>query len=108
MQQEIVERLNIALKESGHTARWLSLQTEITPANLSHYLNGKRVPNSINLAKICDALNVSVDWVLGLKNEVIFESKQDNYIVWKGRLYQKVDDAMPINDSNSIEIPKFI
>lgn len=60
----IKERLKISMK--GISQRELAERTGITEQSISRYLNGKRIPNLVDGAKIAKALNVSLDYLTGL------------------------------------------
>lgn len=58
-------RLNQVLLEQNITQRQLSEMSHITEASVSRYVNGSRIPKTHELIKIADALNVSIDYLLG-------------------------------------------
>ena len=52
-------RLNIDL-----TQLELSIAAGINPTQLSHFETGNRMPSVVNIIKLADALDVSIDWLL--------------------------------------------
>ena len=62
------KRLNEAVEKSGLSLKELSEKTEISVRTLKDYLAGKRYPYARRLMKISDALGVSCDYLLTLKN----------------------------------------
>ena len=58
-------RLQETLNSNYLTPLQLASKTNISMENISSYLSGKLIPNSINLRKIATALNVSDTWLRG-------------------------------------------
>jgi len=58
----IREELNISQKD-------LSLKLNVSPTNIYNYENGRTEPSIDMLIKIADALNVSVDYLIGRTDE---------------------------------------
>ena len=57
--QEFAIRLRTVMRRRHMSEVTLSDRTGITQPSISRYLNGKSVPQSYNLYKICKVLNVS-------------------------------------------------
>ena len=62
-------RLKRALTAKGISQRELGRRIEAAQASVSHYVKGKRLPGTVVLYKICKELDVSADWLLGLKRK---------------------------------------
>lgn len=62
-------RLKRALTAKNISQRELGRRIGATQASVSHYVNGKRLPGPVALFKICRELDISADWLLGLKRE---------------------------------------
>lgn len=62
-------RLKRALTAKGISQRELGRRIGATQASVSHYVKGKRLPGTVVLYKICKELDVSADWLLGLKRK---------------------------------------
>ena len=60
-------RLKSALKDAGMTQKDLAETAQVFDGNISRYVNGKRYPSAITLARIASVLNVSTDYLLGLE-----------------------------------------
>ena len=60
------ERLRQVMEEKGLSIMALSSLTGIAQPSLSMYRNGNRLPDAEVMARLCRALNVSADWLLGL------------------------------------------
>lgn len=60
------ERLSFCMKERNLNGIELSALSGVTAATVSRYLNGLRNPTVENVVLLADALNVSVDYLLGL------------------------------------------
>ena len=76
-------RLKRALTAKNISQRELGRRIGATQASVSHYVNGKRLPGPVALFKICRELDISADWLLGLKrkesdmNEPIWTTEGD-------------------------------
>ncbi len=62
---EFQKRLKNLRKEKGLTQQELASSTNIARSSLSSYENGERIPDDINLKKLCNFFNVSTDYLLG-------------------------------------------
>ena len=62
-----VEKLYEAWYSSGMTQEQVADLVGTGRQSINSYLNGWRVPNATVLARMCSALNVSADYILGLK-----------------------------------------
>lgn len=63
------KRLKRALTAKDISQRELGRRIGATQASVSHYVNGKRLPGPVALFKICRELDISADWLLGLKRK---------------------------------------
>lgn len=54
------------MRQKGFTQQWLSLQTGIPDATISRYLSGIHNPKIEYVARMANAMGVSVDYMLGL------------------------------------------
>ena len=63
------ERLNMVLYEQKLSQADLDKRTGIGRANISRYVCNKQMPTVDSLITICETLNVSADWLLGLRKE---------------------------------------
>lgn len=68
-------RLMTALYWSEMNMTQLSDRTGITAASLSRYVNGQRHARADKLVAISKALNVSVDYLLGLTDDMGVDKK---------------------------------
>lgn len=60
------ERLSLCMEQNGLNGAELSSISGVTAATISRYLNGLRMPAVDNIIQLADALDVSVDYLLGL------------------------------------------
>ena len=68
------EKLNILLREKGHTATSLARLLEIQPSAISHILSGRNKPSFDLVVKILRAFpDVNPDWLL-LDSDQIFRT----------------------------------
>ena len=65
MSNTLADRLKSLLVLNNMSQNQLAKKSGITRYAICKYCNGSRIPTSTNLAKICDALNVSADYLLG-------------------------------------------
>lgn len=62
------ERLSHCMQEHHLNGNDLAALSGVTAATISRYLNGLRTPTVDNVVLLADALDVSVDYLLGLHN----------------------------------------
>ena len=61
----VAARLRLALDGKGLRASILAYRCGVDRSTISNYLNGKYVPKTEMLLKICEALDVSPEWLSG-------------------------------------------
>lgn len=66
-----MEKLNQTLQKQNITQKQLSELTGITEQSISRYTNGSRTPGALELIKIANALDVSIDYLLGHINVTV-------------------------------------
>ena len=77
-------RLKRALKAKNISQRELGRRIGATQTSVSYYVNGKRLPGPVTLFKICRELDISADWLLGLKrreSDMAFRTVDDCSLV---------------------------
>lgn len=57
------QRLREARKEKGLTQQELAEEAEVLITNISHWERDKNEPSLYNIWKICEVLEVSIDWI---------------------------------------------
>lgn len=62
------KRFKQAIKDAGLTRDEIASDGACGKEALSCYCSGKRIPNGRSLLYICNYLNVSSDWLLGLSD----------------------------------------
>ena len=67
--EDFSDRLVKARWRKGLNQETLADELGINVVSISHYETGKTMPSSFLLKCICEVLNVSADWLLGLKEE---------------------------------------
>lgn len=60
------DNLRDIMRQRGVTQAWLAVNTDIPEATISRYLSGVHSPKIEYIAKMADAMSVSVDYLLGL------------------------------------------
>lgn len=63
-------RIKEALKARNMTQRELAEATGITEVTISRYASSTRIPRGTEIVKIASALNVTCDYILGLKDNL--------------------------------------
>lgn len=69
MPAPIGARLTALLKERGMSQKELAEATNLTPAAVSRYVNGERVPRAITIAALAKALGVQPADITGTADE---------------------------------------
>lgn len=69
MAAPIGTRLAALLKERDLTQKELAEATNLTPAAISRYINGERVPRAITIAALARALGVKPEDITGTADE---------------------------------------
>lgn len=67
----IKENLRNVIRQRGVTQAWLAEKADTTEATVSRYISGVHSPRIELIAKMATALNVSVDYLLGLSESSI-------------------------------------
>ena len=78
-------RLKKSINERGLTQRMLATLIGTTEQSVSRWANGNRTPNADMLYRMCKALDVSADYLLGLSNE-----KVNNMDAVKAEILEKI------------------
>lgn len=60
------QKIKAIMKQRGITQTWLAQKTGITEATLSRYVNGSRKPQADTAASIAEALDLSLDYLMGI------------------------------------------
>lgn len=79
MKDVFTTRLKKSINERGLTQRMLATLIGTTEQSVSRWANGNRTPNADMLYRMCKALDVSADYLLGLseENEGIYRVKYE-------------------------------
>ncbi len=67
LQDSIRARLVEAIKLSGMTQTEIAKKAYITSSSLSDYIHKGKLPTLETFARLCDALDISADDILGLR-----------------------------------------
>ena len=70
------ERLKELRKNANMTQKEFSEKIGCTMASLSAYENGSKIPPTQTLINIAKKFDCSVEWLLGLKNELSYDAKK--------------------------------
>lgn len=68
MEQTFKVRLKEELKQSGLTIQQFADLVGVSPEMVTQYYTTKKLPKLDTFVKICKALNVSADYLLGLSD----------------------------------------
>ena len=75
--KEFGNRLRKTMIDKNMTGFELSQKLEVTPSMISNYISGRRFPGFYSLKKLALALDVSIDYLLGLSEEKTIELSGD-------------------------------
>jgi len=64
--EETAKRLKDAMIEKGLTQQQLANQSGVTKSCISHYINGKNVPDNFQAYKLAQVLEVSPEWLMAI------------------------------------------
>ena len=81
------ENLRFLLEESNITQKQLSVMINVAPSTVGNYIQGKTEPDLTTLVALSDALNVSVDLLLG-KASGADRSTDEDYLI---KLFRQAD-----------------
>ncbi|MBD5632169.1 MAG: helix-turn-helix transcriptional regulator [Clostridia bacterium] len=62
------ERIAIAIKQSRYSQKQLAEMLGISESNITNWKNGENLPSVETLYKLCEILDESADYLLGLKD----------------------------------------
>ncbi len=68
MTEMIKERLRAELKASGLTTVEIAKKVGVSPEMITQYVTTKKLPRLDTFARLCAELDLSADYILGLKN----------------------------------------
>lgn len=54
-----------AIRESGHTAKWIAEEAGLSCSTMEKWVSGQAVPNAINLKEVCSVIGCKIDDLLG-------------------------------------------
>lgn len=77
---EIANRIKQRLETRGLTQAQLSEKSGLPPATISHFITGFRTPGTSSLRKLSHALDVSVEYLLGISEEPKIAGEQAKVI----------------------------
>lgn len=69
MTEMIKERLKEEIKASGLTTVEIAKKIGVSPEMVTQYTTTKKLPKLDTFARLCKELDLSADYILGLKNE---------------------------------------
>lgn len=79
--EKFSDRLSRCMKQSNLSGAELSALSGVTAATISRYINGLREPSISNLVLLSEALNVSIDYLIGLHDVSEGKSLIDAYSI---------------------------
>ena len=93
MKDVFTTRLKKSITESGLTQRMLATLIGTTEQSVSRWANGNRTPNADMLYRMCKALDVSADYLLGLSEE-----RANSMEALKSELLNRIKELWEVND----------
>lgn len=94
MKNTFTTRLKKSINERGLTQRMLATLIGTTEQSVSRWARGNRIPDVDALYKMCKALDVSADYLLGLSDE-----RANNMEKLKAELLDKIRKLWEENDA---------
>ena len=85
-------KLKDIIESRGVTQAWLAEKTGATEATISRYLSGVHKPNLEIVARIAQALNVSIDYIMDLSLSPTPYKEPEKEIVILADAYRRADD----------------
>lgn len=85
-------KLRDIIESRGVTQSWLAEKTGATEATISRYLSGVHKPNLDIVARIAQALNVSIDYIMDLSLSPTPYKEPEREIVILADAYRRADD----------------
>ena len=85
-------KLRDIIESRGVTQSWLAEKTGATEATISRYLSGVHKPNLEIVARIAQALNVSIDYIMDLSLSPTPYKEPEREIVILADAYRRADD----------------
>lgn len=94
---EFAELLKAVREEKGLSQTELAAKTGLQPSAISHFESGRRSPSFDNLRRLADALNVTIDYLLGRSQEREAAGPASDILF---RNYEKLtnDDQQRVNE----------
>ena len=68
MVEMIKDRLRVEIKASGLTTVEIARRVGISPEMVTQYMTTKKLPKLDTFARLCKELDLSADYILGLKD----------------------------------------
>lgn len=68
--EEIQKKLRECIKNSSYTQKEIAKQIGVSPQTVSKYMKNNIFPALDTLAKLCNLLDVSADYILGLTDSI--------------------------------------
>ena len=92
----IGERIGLALKNADKKQKELAQHLNISDNTVSYFVNGSRTPNTEQIIKIADFLNVSADYLLGFSDNLHSEYQDIGFIM--GLSDKAIERILDFND----------
>src|SRR5205085_11846805 len=67
--QIVADRIRQLIEQSRLTQAQVAAKSGLTPAAISHFVTGQRTPGTSAVRRLADALNASVEYILGRDEE---------------------------------------
>lgn len=102
------ERLKKAREASGLSQSELAARVRVQPPVISHFETGKRSPSLISLRRIADALDVSVDYLLGRTTDPAGGSKEPVGDTPLAQMYRKMKGWDRATQEDAVRLVGFL
>ena len=64
--EETARRLRSVMREKGLSQQELANKSGVTKSSISHYVNGKTIPDNFQAYKLAKVLDVAPEWLMGV------------------------------------------
>ena len=65
IQERIARNITELVKQSGKTQRQIAVRIGVHESTIGNYMNGDSIPRTVQLGKLCIALNCTYEDILG-------------------------------------------
>lgn len=99
MAEDMKDRIMNLLNQKNMSQKQLAEKANVTESAISHYLKGDRVPRSVVVERIADALGTSVDYLLRGDDELVANDKEQAFrLIARSASHMSYEEKQKIMD----------